>query len=76
MRVYKIEYREYEYQAGVFGYGDYRSGYVLTHTIARHVMADNTLDAVDLLRSSVRSRIEVGSIEQVCKVDIKKRPMA
>jgi hypothetical protein len=70
MHVYKIEYREYEYQAVVFGY--YRSDYVLTHTITKHVTADNTLDAVDLLRSSVRSRIEVASIQQVCKVDIKK----
>jgi hypothetical protein len=32
----------------------------------------NAVDAVDLLRSNVRSRIEVASIEHVCKVDIKK----
>jgi len=32
-------------------------------------MADNSLDAVDLLRADQRSRIEVVSIEHVCKVD-------
>jgi hypothetical protein len=35
------------------------------------VMAVAALGAVDLLRSSVRSRIEVASIEYVSKVDIK-----
>jgi len=70
MRVYKIEYREYEYHLG----GTYggRSDYVRTPPRDRHVMADNALDAVDLLRSSIRSRIEVAFIEHVCKVDIKK----
>ena len=35
-------------------------------------MAHNALEAVDLLRSNVRGRIEVASIEHVCKIDIKK----
>jgi hypothetical protein len=35
-------------------------------------MADNSIDAVDLLRNDHRGRIEVASIEYVCKIDIKK----
>jgi hypothetical protein len=69
--VYRIAYREYEYQCGVFGSSDCRSDYVLTHTIQKHVMADNALDAVELLRSGLRSRIEA-SIEHIWKVDTKK----
>ena len=35
-------------------------------------MADNSLDAVDLLSTNDRGRIEIACIEHVCKVDIKK----
>jgi flavin-binding protein dodecin len=35
-------------------------------------MADNSIDAVDLLRVNDRGRIEIACIEHVCKVDIKK----
>jgi hypothetical protein len=55
----------------VFGSSDCRSDYFLTHTTQKHVMADDALEAVGLLRSSLRSRIEVASIERICKVDIK-----
>jgi hypothetical protein len=72
MRVYKIEYREYEYRPGVFGDIDSRSGYCLTHSTQNHVMADCALEAVDLLRAGFRGRIEVASIEHICKVDTKK----
>ena len=54
MRVYRITYHEYEYNLTANG-GDWH----LTNTMHKHVMADNTLDAVDLLRSNLRSRIEV-----------------
>ena len=67
MRVYKIEYREYEYNLTATG-GDWH----LTYPKEKHVMADNSVDAVDLLRRDHRGRIEVASIEHVCKVDIKK----
>ena len=68
MRVYKIEYREYEYQFGHFG-----SDWALTLILrVKHVMADNSIDAVDLLRSNHGGRIEIACIEHVCKVDIKK----
>jgi hypothetical protein len=69
MRVYKIEYREYEYRPGVYGGGMCYSDYFLTNTNEKHVIADNSLNAVDLLRDSLRSKIEVVSIEHVCKVD-------
>jgi len=78
MRVYKIEYREYEYQCGISAdtapstWGSVRSDWLLTHPKQKHVMADNTIDAVDLLRADVRHRIEVASMEHICKVDIKK----
>jgi hypothetical protein len=35
-------------------------------------MADNALEAADLLRAGFRGRIEIASIEHVCKVDTKK----
>jgi hypothetical protein len=35
-------------------------------------MADNALDAVGLLRSGLRVRIGIASIEHICKVDTKK----
>jgi hypothetical protein len=53
MHVFKIECREYEYRLSVSSYG--YSDYVLSHTLQKHVMADNTLDAV---RSNVRRRID------------------
>jgi hypothetical protein len=70
MRVYKIEYHEYGWQfSGARDCNDW----VLTPAIGKYVMADNSLDAVDLLRSSLSNRrIEIASIEHVCKVDIKK----
>jgi hypothetical protein len=40
VRVYKIEYCEYEYQCGVLGGSGCRSDYVLSHTMQKHVMAD------------------------------------
>ena len=67
MRVYKIEYRGYEYRLGISS-GDHS----LTSTKEKHVMAGNAMEAVDLLRADVRHRIEVASIEHVCNVDIKK----
>jgi hypothetical protein len=70
MRVYKIEYREYEYRLSVSPYG--RCDWALTNTSEKYVMADHALDGVDLLRSNVRHRIEIASIEYFCKVDIKK----
>ena len=74
MHVYKIEYREYEYRPGVFGSNVCHSDYFLTGTIHRHVMADSAIDAVDLLRANFMGRrIEVASIEHICKVDIKKQ---
>ena len=70
MHVYKIEYRQYEYLIGAFAG---RSDYELTPNREKHVMADNALDSVDLLRSDFRGhRIEIVSIEHVCEVDIKK----
>jgi hypothetical protein len=66
MRVYKIEYLEYEYRLS-----DRCGDYFLAHIKEKHVMADNPLEAVDLLRSGLR-RIEIASIEHICKVDIKK----
>ena len=41
-------------------------------TTHKHAMADNSLEAVDLLCAGFRGRIEVASIEHICKVDIKK----
>ena len=65
MHVYKAEYREYEYQFSVaHGYSDY----FLTPIRERHFMADNSLGAVDVLRLG-GGRIEVASIERICKVD-------
>ena len=70
MRVYKIEYHEYVWQfSGAYD----RSDWFLTPVIGKYVMAGNSLDAVDLLRAEFQSRrIEIASIEYVCKVDIKK----
>jgi hypothetical protein len=67
MRVYKISYHEYEYQLGLSG-GDWH----LTFVREKHVMAGNSIEAVDQLRADCRSRIEVASIDYVCKIDIKK----
>jgi hypothetical protein len=67
MRVYRIEYHQYEYNLTERG-GDWH----LTPVRVKYVMADNSLDAVDLLRSNDRGRIEIACIEHVCKVDIKK----
>jgi hypothetical protein len=36
------------------------------------VMAADALEAVSLLRAGLRGRIEVASIEHICKVDTKK----
>ena len=72
MHVYRIEYHEYEYKPGVFGGSDSRSDWFLTPVTVKYVMADNTIDAVDLLRCHHRGRIEIASIEHICKVDIKK----
>jgi hypothetical protein len=80
MRVYKISYREYEYKHGISeddGPSTWaeraRSDWVLTTPKVKGVMASNSLDAVDLLRTDQRrQRIEVESIEYVCKVDLKK----
>ena len=49
-----------------------RSDYFLAPVKKSHVMADNSLDAVDLLRADHRGRIEIASIEHVCKVDIRR----
>jgi hypothetical protein len=70
MRVYKIEYRTYEYQCGL-GFTA-RSDYFLSPPSVTHVMANEAMEATDLLRIDVRRRIEIASIEYVCKVDIKK----
>jgi hypothetical protein len=83
MRVYKIEYREYEYQCGISA-DDVPStwaeralnDWVLTTPKVKRVMASNSLDAVDLLRAEfLGRRIETASIEHVCKVDIGLRPV-
>jgi hypothetical protein len=69
MRVYKIEYYEYEWQ---FSGACNRNDWVLTPIRVKYVMPDNSIEAVDLLRSDLKRRIEIASIEHVCKVDIKK----
>ena len=53
MHVFKIEYREYEYRLSVSPYG--HSDHFLSHTLQKHVMADNALDAVSC---NVRRRID------------------
>ena len=70
MRVYKIEYLEYEYQTGMVscGHGDW----FLTPSRVRHVMAKTSVEAVELLRSDIKRQIEIRSIDHICKVDIKK----
>ena len=70
MRVYRIEFREYNYQFTPNGGSDWN----LSLTVrVKFVMADNSLDAVDLLRNDLRhQRIEIACVENVCKVDLKK----
>jgi len=67
MQVYRIEYCEYEHQ---FGLSHGRSDYFLTTPKVRHVMPDNSVNAVSLLRADVRRQIEIASIEHICKIEI------
>jgi hypothetical protein len=68
MRVYRIEYHEYEYRCDMS-----HNDWALTPVRGKHVMADDSLKAVDMLRADLSNRrIEIACIEYVCKVDIKK----
>jgi hypothetical protein len=68
MHVYRVQYRQYEHQWIPSG----RSDWSLLPCELKYGMADNSLAAVELLRFSRPGRIEIASIEYVCKVDIKK----
>ena len=80
MRVYRITYHEYEYKCDISADAApstwaerARNDWVLTTPKVKRVIADNSLDAVDLLRTEFGNRrLEIASIEYVCKIDIKK----
>jgi hypothetical protein len=60
-------YRYSTASTSISGYLPGRSDWSLLPCELKYVMADNSLAAVDLLRSSRPGRIEIASIEHACK---------